>query len=132
MEEKYKHSAVIDSSFMLCYLLPDEQQEIVQEQFDNYKSGTLQLISLPLFAFEIANGLHAAVLSKRVEISVAEQLLQSFLQLPVVIEQTGFPEAFQIAQKYRISVYDASYILLAQSKNLPLLTLDKRLQQILK
>ncbi len=33
MEEKFEVTDVIDASFMLCYLLPDEQLEKVQPVF---------------------------------------------------------------------------------------------------
>ena len=123
MEGKSKKTSVIDSSFMLCYLLPDEQHEEVQKVFDTYKTGELDLVSLPLFPFEVINGIYAAVLSKRLERTVAEELITEFLKLPIMYEQVNLLEVFKVAQENRISVYDASYLFLARQKQIPLLTL---------
>ncbi len=130
MEEKVKQIKVIDASFMLGYLLPDERQGKIQKEIDKYKSGSLQLISVSLFPYEVINGIYAAVLSKRLSLSLARDLISDFLTLPINYEQIEFITAFDFASTHKISVYDASYLLLARSKQIPLLTLDRKLSNL--
>lgn len=130
MEEKAKQTKVIDASFMLGYLLPDERQEKIQKEINKYKAGTLQLISVSLFPYEVINGVYAAVLSKRLSLSLARDLINDFLSLPINYEQIDLAVAFNLASRYKISVYDASYLFLAKSKQFSLLTLDRKLNNL--
>lgn len=130
MVEKSKDRFVIDSSFMLCYLMPDEYDDKVQQVFDQYKNGLLKLISLPLLPYEVTNGLYAAILSKRIESQSAPQLIRDFLQFPIGFEGVDYSIVLKTAEKYHISVYDASYITLSEGKHIPLLTLDNKLKKL--
>lgn len=132
MAEKHENLAVIDASFILCYLLPDERIAQVESKINDFKQGTLKLISSQLLNFEISNGLYAAVLFKRINSQLATELLTQFLRLPIELENVNFEEALSLAVKRKISVYDASYAYLALSKDLHLLTLDKKLKTITK
>lgn len=128
--DENKKEAVVDSSFMLCYILPDEQSDQVQKIFEQYKAGELTYMSLPLLPFEVTNGLYAAILAKRIDLTLAKTLLKHFLTLPIVTEYIDYIKALHFAHVHQLSVYDASYVVLAKQKNLPLLTLDKKLQKL--
>lgn len=125
-----KNVCVIDSSYLLAYLLPDETNPQVQETFELYKAGSIRLISSPLLSFEVSNGMYAATLSKRISRISAKKLVESFLKLPITYEAVDTLQALELSFKYKISVYDASYLLLARQKNIPLLTLDKQLKKL--
>lgn len=129
MEEMNKDCAVIDASFMFCYLFPDERIQEVQDVFDQYKSGKLQLISTEFFPFEVMNGIFAGVLSKRLEEALAMDLIRDFLSLPIQLEYINNIQAYTLAVKHKISVYDASYLTLAREKGISLFSLDKKFQQ---
>ena len=42
--------------------------------------------------------------------------------------QTAFDQAFELAEKYSLTIYDAGYLELAIREGLPLATLDKELR----
>lgn len=131
MEEKFEESAVIDASFLLCYLLPDENIDKIQRVFDRYKKGELLLISTHLLYFEVLNGLNAAILSKRLDFSLAKELIYEFLKLTIRVEKVDYIDVFDTVVKNNISIYDAAYLQLAVIKKITLLTLDKRLIKLL-
>lgn len=132
MAENTKITCVIDSSFALSYLLPDEHNALVQTLFDEYKRGKIDLIAVSLLPFEVVNGIYAATLSKRFSPIIAQKLISEFLDLPIILEAINYDEVFKLSNEYKISVYDSSYLLLSRMKNLKLLTLDKKLQKLIK
>lgn len=130
MDDDSKPLYVIDASFFLCYLMPDEYKNDVQKVFDQLKNGAIGFISTRLLPFEVANGIYAAVLSKRIDNTLAGNLIEDFLQFPVPLEEINYASTLELALKYRRSIYDASYVLLARQNDLPLLTLDKQLKRL--
>jgi len=77
------------------------------------------------------NGFRSAILQKRVSSENVLAIAERFLKLGISCENIDSYGAFLIAQKENLSVYDASYVWLARSKNFPLLTLDVKLRRIL-
>lgn len=131
MEENIERTYVVDSSFILSYLLPDEYSKRVQDVFEDYKIGKLKFISILLLPFEVINGLYASVLSKRIDTRLAKRLVRDFLALPIAFENIDYIDAFRLSQKYKVSIYDSSYLCLAKRRNISFLTHDKRLKKIL-
>jgi predicted nucleic acid-binding protein len=80
----------------------------------------------------LTNGLRSAVLQKRQSEKTAEFLLDSFLNLGILFEKVDEKEVLRLALKKNITSYDASYVWLAKSQNIKLLTLDERLESIAK
>lgn len=123
---------VIDSSFVLCYLMPDEKDAQVQAIFDEYEAGKLKLISTFLLPFEVLNGLYAATVSKRIDLRLAKRLTAEFLIFPIKLVGVDYLETLSIAHRHSLTVYDASYLWLAKQKKLPLLTLDSHFKKLVK
>lgn len=130
MEENTRKVCVLDSSFILAYLLPDEGSKKVQLLFDQYKKGQITLLSTMLLPFEVVSGLYAATLSKRIKTEVAKKLINEFLKLPIDLKEINLTSCFDISIKLKISVYDASYVFLSRGEGAPLLTLDRKLQNL--
>ncbi|MBM3209521.1 type II toxin-antitoxin system VapC family toxin [Candidatus Shapirobacteria bacterium] len=120
---------VVDASFVLAYLLPDEESASVDKVFRRYAAGEVNLSSSELLPFEVLNGLRTAVLQKRVDERIARKLEQAFLALEINLEPTDFGKCFALALKKNLTLYDASYLLLSQEKKTKLLTIDKNLQK---
>ena len=57
MGEDINGEVVVDASFILAFLLPDERVEQVDEIFYLYETGKITLFSTKLLPFEILNGL---------------------------------------------------------------------------
>src|SRR5688500_2764198 len=108
-----KNTFVVDTSFVLAYLLPDEKERVVEGMFSKFEENKINFISPYLLAFEITNGLRSAVIQKRQSLKAAELLLDSFLNMCILFEKVDEKEVFQLALKKSISAYDASYVWLA-------------------
>lgn len=121
---------VIDASYCLAFLLPLESSKTIDATFIAYQEGTLELITTPLLPFEVLNGLRAAVLSKRITHDQANTLGHAFLELDIPIETVTYEEVFALAEKEKLSVYDASYLWLARSRRAKLYTFDKALKHL--
>ena len=123
---------VVDASFVLSSLLPDEKSPEADKLLGRYVAGEIDLVSTNVFELEVFNGLRSAILQNRIAKRDALAIAERFLKLSISCEGIDPYRAFLIAQKENLSVYDASYVFLARSKNLPLLTLDRRMARLAK
>lgn len=125
LDKKY----VVDSSFVLAFLLPSEKSKHVDEIFTRYKEGEIKLISSHLLPFEVGNGLKTALLRKRLRVKEVKILLRAFLDLEIELEEIDTEETFKLALSQNLTMYDAAYLFLATAKRIPLLTLDTDLKK---
>lgn len=127
----YKDTFVVDTSFILAYLLPDEGERNVEEMFSKFEENKVSFISPNLLIYETMNGLRSAVIQKRQSPKAAQLLLDSFLDMGISFMQVDEKEVLSLALDKSITVYDASYLWLAKSQNIELLTLDVKLARVL-
>ena len=127
MAENTKKTYVIDASYVLNFLMPDEQSVISDAIFEQYKNRHIDLISVSLLPFEVYNSLNAAIIRKRLKNEEAIKLLKFFDKLKIQYTEINFPKAFKTCIKYNLSYYDASYLYLSKHLHYPLLSLDKHL-----
>ncbi len=130
MGDVFRQAYVIDSSFVLAKLFPDEVISPVENLFDKLKIEKIYLFAPFILPFEVLNGLGAGVLSKRVSVKIANELGKKFLELEIELVDINYLETLELAQKYALSFYDASYLWIAKKNNTSLLTLDKKLAKI--
>lgn len=130
MAGKLSGKFVVDSSFILSFLLPDESNSIVEDIFDNYLDGKAAFYSPYLLPFEVFNGLDIAVLRKRLSPRLAEELGEKFLLINIKLESVDFPKILKLAISRNLTVYDASYLYLSQTQGFELLTLDTKLKSL--
>ena len=126
-----QNTFVIDTSFVLAYLLPDEEERVVESMFTKFEENKIFFISPYLLIFETLNGLRSAVLQKRQTAKTAENFVDAFLDMGIFFEQINEKEVLRLAIKKSISVYDASYLWMAKSRKLKLLTLDEKLVEMM-
>lgn len=122
--------SVIDASFVLDFLLPDEQTARVLDIFEDYKKKDVSFVSSPILQFEVTNSLKYAVGSKRITKQDASKILLIFLDLRIEFIEVDIKECLELSFERDLSVYDASYLYLSQKYDVPLLTLDKKLKSI--
>lgn len=122
-------SFVVDASYVLAYLLPDETNTFVDKTFIAHEHGEIRCVSTALLPFEVGNSLRIAVMRKRIKENVAKQLLIQFVDLDVLTYPIVIGKAFDLAMQNNLTVYDASYLWLSKNKKLPLLTLDAELKK---
>ena len=72
------------------------------------------------------------MLRRRITKFSASGLLSEFFRLKITFEEIEYEKMFLLSLKADLSVYDASYVFLARSKSVPLLTLDKKLKNLTK
>src|SRR3990167_10275511 len=122
---------VIDASYVLVFLLPDEHQDQVDDLFSKYTSGDVYFVAPTLLPYEVANALSASIKRKRITKIQAQNLLEAFLDFSFPLLSIQFKQALSLSQKYQISLYDASYLVLSQTLQYPLLTFDKQLKSFI-
>lgn len=115
---------VIDASALSAFLL----KEPGWRKLASYLTNAL---SIDHIVKEVSNSIWKALTKKLINEQEALQLhglLNSLIGVNVIAEPEGkyVKEAFTIALKTGITVYDSLYIALAKERKLPLLTLDVR------
>ena len=121
---------VIDSSVALKWRLRDEDAIVEADALlDDVTAGKVALLTPSLFDYEITNALKMAVVRSR--LSEADAQIAIFDYWAYKIERRDFFSlqalAFQLANQYQRSVYDATYMALAKSEGVDFITGDKRL-----
>lgn len=117
----------IDASFLLACLVPDETTLKTKSFLDRLAAGEIHAFSSSLLPFEIGNGLVMAARRKRLTMEQAEQLYKQFLALKIDLIEINYQKCFGLANDLNLTFYDASYKLVANDSDLPLLSLDKKL-----
>ena len=122
-------SFVVDDSVALAWCIEDEQTEAIMSLLDRVCDEGAN--APQLWPIEALNGLLMAERRKRMD-SVLRRRLTGFLQaLPIEIdtETAGltWTEIAELAERHRLTSYDATYLELALRLGLPLATTDKAL-----
>lgn len=86
-------------------------------------------LSPSLFAYEIVNAMHIAVIKERMPEKEALGAINDILSVGIkLVDFSDSAElAFCLAQKYNRSAYDCAYLSLAQNEGCTIFTADKRL-----
>lgn len=123
-------SLVLDGSAALAWLYPEETTDPISAVFERIvHSGA---IVPTLWRIEIANSLTVAVRRGRMTARERRESLSDLDQLLIVTdaetEAHVWGDALRLADKHRLTVYDATYLELALRGALPLATLDQDLR----
>ena len=123
-------SFVLDSSVALAWVLPDEGNPYVDELLERLiAEGALVP---PIWPLEIGNVLLVAVRRGRIQQEEFEVVVERLSRLPVEVDIEATDHALAgvllLAAQLGLTTYDAAYLDLAQRRNLPLATLDRRLR----
>jgi len=124
-------SFVVDSSVALAWCFEDEQTQPVMDLLD--RVAETGAVAPSLWPLEALNGLLMAERRKRLD-GRRRQRLAGFLRgLPVTLDAETVDQAWtttaRLAERHRLTLYDAAYLELAQRRKLPLATLDEDLIQ---
>jgi predicted nucleic acid-binding protein len=122
-------SLVIDSSMTLAWCFEDEGAEVAVGLLNRVvEEGAV----VPgLWRLEVASGLEVAVRRRRIDSAYRDATLADLrdLAVEVDVETDGraWTDILHLADRLRLTVYDAAYLELAQRRRLPLATLDREL-----
>lgn len=118
---------VLDSSIALSWLFEDENDDIGRASAQR----TLHEGALvpPIFPAELANGLLSAHRRGRIPRDGISGSLDRFRLLPIRIDSRGYDLSAEIdlAERHKLTAYDAMYLALAKRHRVALLTRDAEL-----
>jgi predicted nucleic acid-binding protein len=122
-------SLVLDSSATLAWIYSDEVAEGVRELFDTVADTGAFVPAL--WRLEVANSLTVAVRRGRIDAEFRRAALDDLTLLEITTDSHtdmhAWAETLQLADRFRLSMYDAAYLELAHRRGVPLATLDEDL-----
>jgi predicted nucleic acid-binding protein len=122
-------SLVLDSSATLAWIYSDEMTDAIRAVFDQVADAGAVVPAL--WRLEVANSLTVAVRRSRIDAEFRRAALADLALLDITTDQhtdsRAWAETLQLADRYRLTLYDAAYLELAQRRKLPLVTLDQEL-----
>ncbi len=122
---------ILDSSVALAWVLPDEGNVTLDALCDRLANDTA--LVPPVWPLEIGNVLLVAVKRGRLTTKDVKQLIAELRALPLEVDshstERALEDTLNLAKKYDLTTYDASYLELAMRRDLPLATLDSKLRQ---
>lgn len=124
-------SLVLDSSVTLTWCFEDERRP---DTLDILTQVTEEgAIAPALWPLEILNALLMAERRQRLDSAQRQQLGGFLHDLPVMLDHQTAAQSWNVtshlAQRYKLTLYDAAYLELAQRRNLPLATLNEDLRE---
>ena len=116
---------VADASAIAAILFLEPGYEAVEQAL----SGC-ELYAPTLIRFELANVCLKKIKTRAAERDELLKAFASFTDFGVREMDVDFAQAVQLAEASRLSLYDASYLWLAGEMGIDLVTLDKRLAEV--
>ena len=122
--------SVVDASVILKWYLLDEAhgaQALVLLQ--QCIAGELEILAPSLLTYELMNGLVIAGRRARLDQNTVSLSFRGFMSLGVRFYEISFfaDKVLQYCRLYGCSVYDSSYLALAEQEGVDLITADERL-----
>ena len=124
-------SIVLDSSATLGWVYPDEADRRTAEIFDQVIASGAWVPSL--WRLEVTNSLQIGVRRGRIDAARRDSVLADLGALDISVDPNtdtaAWSATLRLADQFRLTMYDAAYLELAQRRSLPLATLDRALRQ---
>ncbi len=120
---------VIDASVVLKWYLTDEEYgEKALNLLSKYISNELDFLAPSLLEYEVVNGLIIAQKRGRIKEEKILLAIDGFMDLNIKLKDLSqlYPRALYYCKIYNRSVYDASYLAIAESEGIAMITDDKR------
>ncbi len=122
-------SVVLDSSATLAFVFQDEKSPVAARVFERVAAGRGHVPSL--WRLEVANGLQAALRRGRITAAFRDAALEDLGALDIAVDRETDAHAWAatlaLADRFRLTLYDAAYLELAARLGLPLGSLDRAL-----
>jgi len=124
-------SFVLDSSVALTWCFEDERTAPATALL--HRAGETGATAPQHWPLEALNGLMMAERRKRIDASRRAQLAGFLRDMPITLDPDTTAHVWTtiqlLSERFRLTVYDAAYLELAQRRALPLATLDQDLRK---
>jgi predicted nucleic acid-binding protein len=122
-------SLVLDASLTLSWYFEDERKPTADAVLDQVAENGAVVPSL--WRIEVANGFQTALRRKRIDAEFRDRALHHLGLLPIMLDPEtdtyAWTATLRLADRFGLTVYDATYLELAQRRGMPLASLDKEL-----
>jgi predicted nucleic acid-binding protein len=123
-------SLVLDSSATPAWIYAEETTNAVRQIFEMVAENGAVLPAL--WRLEVANGLTVAVRRGRIGVEFRDAALADLALLDITTdphtETHSWTTILNLADRFRLTLYDAAYLELAHRRSLPLASLDQELR----
>lgn len=119
---------VIDASVALKWYLADEELgPKALDLLDKYVSEDLDFLAPSLLPYEVVNGLMIAQRRGRIREKRILVAIEGFMALGIKLKDLSlfYPRVLKFSRAYNRSVYDVSYLALAEEESAIFITADK-------
>ena len=119
---------VLDASIAAAWVLPGEQSDEADAILDDVAAGGA--LAPSLLWYELRNILVVATRRGRLPAGEAVRALGRLRRLPIeTVDMTmsGDAGVIEMAERHRLSAYDAAYLALSHQRKVPIATADKAL-----
>ena len=121
---------VIDASLTMTWYFDDEITPSTEAILDRVSdAGAVVPV---LWRLEVANAFQSALRRKRISPGYRDESLTELANLPITVDADtdtyAWTTTLRLAERFRLTIYDATYLELAQRRSLPLATLDKEVR----
>jgi predicted nucleic acid-binding protein len=124
-------SFVLDASLTLAWYFEDERTPAIDAVLDQVVTSGALVPSL--WRIEVANGFQTAIRRKRIDRDFRDRAIRHLGLLPIMVDPEtdtyAWTTMLRLADRFGLTLYDASYLELAQRRGLPLASLDKELSE---
>jgi len=115
----------------MAWCFPDEAAEFAETLLNRLSELTDTALVPALWLYEVVNVTEMAVRKGRINRDKATEFIESLMDLPIEVEDLSRTEVFvsvrAVAERYKLTSYDAAYLELAIRHRLPLAALDSDL-----
>ncbi|MDR0960593.1 MAG: type II toxin-antitoxin system VapC family toxin [Propionibacteriaceae bacterium] len=115
---------VIDSTVVMSWCFTTDLTDVAKDVLREV--ATRGAVTSPLWSYEVASSLTSACRKRRITTTQASTFMAKLEALPIEIERdkTGFDMTLAMALTHGLSAYDASYLMIARHRQLPLATFN--------
>jgi len=118
-------SLVLDTSVAIAWYLPETFRAASRAWQTRLLDGRVRLVVPSLHYWEFGNVLRTYVMRSELDVELADQIWALHLEAPLEVAEPERTDVLATAFEYGATVYDAVYIALSRSLDLPLLTAER-------
>ncbi len=124
-------SLVLDSSATLAWIFSDETTEPIRRLFEAVAEQGAFVPSI--WRLEVANSLTVALRRRRIDDEFRRSSLADLDKLDIIVDGLTDARAWSgtldLADRFRLTLYDAAYLELSLRRDMPLATLDQDMRR---